>query len=49
MSNLYEGDASVYEMIEFLRAQNFDLFSLTMRRKLWGDALFIRTGLVSGN
>lgn len=49
MSNLYEGAASVYEMIEFMRARNFDLFGLTMRRKLWGDALFIRTGLVDGN
>ena len=49
MSNLYKGDSSVYEMIEFMRARSFDLFSMMMRRKLWGDALFIRTGLVDGN
>ncbi|WP_368414406.1 FkbM family methyltransferase [Falsiroseomonas sp.] len=48
MANLYSGGASVYEMIEFFRGRGFDLFNLLIRRKLWGDALFVRTGLVDG-
>jgi FkbM family methyltransferase len=49
MARLYSGGASMYELIEFCRGRGFELFNLMVRRKLWGDALFIRSGLVSGN
>ena len=41
---LYEGDTGLYEMIDFLRGQGFDIYNLVMMRS-WGDALFIRSGL----
>lgn len=43
---LYEGDTGLYPMIDFMRGRGFDLYFLRMGRKTWGDALFIRQGVV---
>jgi len=43
---LYEGDPSVYDMIGFLRPLGFDIYYTHINSKRWGDALFIRRGVV---
>ncbi len=43
---IYDGDADVYTMIDFMHAQGFDLYNLEMKRRPWGDALFIRKGVL---
>lgn len=44
---LYEGDASFYSIIDFMRERGFDLYYVEMKKQQWGDALFIRTGVVN--
>jgi FkbM family methyltransferase len=44
---LYAGAPDIYDMIAFMREANFDLFGAHMTSKSWGDALFIKKGVVS--
>jgi FkbM family methyltransferase len=44
---LYEGDFDLYQITEFMRSKGFDLYYLVMRRQQWGDALYVRKGVVA--
>lgn len=46
---LYKGSPDVYDVVDFLREQDFDLRHLIMGRKGWGDALFMRKSLLAGS
>ena len=43
---LYAGDAGLTEMMGFMSAAGFDLYHCHINRKRWGNALFIRSGVV---
>jgi FkbM family methyltransferase len=44
---LYAGDDDVYRMIRFMRRRRFDLYYVSIGPRSWGDALFIRGGLMA--
>lgn len=48
-SGLYKDSPDVYAIIDFLRDRNFDLCHLIIGKKGWGDALFMRKGLLGGS
>jgi FkbM family methyltransferase len=48
LGGMYEGDPTVYEMIDFMRGAGFDIFQLELQKRRWGDCLFIRNGVVTG-
>ena len=43
---LYRDAPDMYEVIQFMRSKEFDLYHCLMRNKGWGDALFIKRGVV---
>jgi FkbM family methyltransferase len=45
--SLYAEDCNVYQMIKFMRMLGFDLYHLLIGRQPWGDALFIREGILT--
>jgi FkbM family methyltransferase len=44
---LYEGDFDLYQITDFMRSKGFDLYFLVMRKHQWGDALYVRKGVVA--
>jgi FkbM family methyltransferase len=44
---LYKGAPDLYDIIDFMRKNGFDICQLVMRNKGWGDALFARKGTIS--
>jgi FkbM family methyltransferase len=46
---LYKNSPDLYEIIAFLRERDFDLCHLIIGKKGWGDALFMRRGLLGGS